>query len=242
MIERFTVHTGARCAAAVLASILFAGCDGSSSSKSTGGQPTAGASLVRSDYGRLVDIYAYRRVDDSLSDRRLTTNREPVLIARNVVVDPDIETEALFDSVGETRPTANYRFLPFDVAVGHEELLILWDDETESERFQSAYDQAVSRLVELSPGYRDQNTVLSPIPIVPRNAAIKLTFDGDLGVGTSFFAVNPSVIQVLEIRDDPSVVTPSRAFSPADVRILCDGGPVVIIDTSIVGGESTTGR
>jgi hypothetical protein len=242
MIERFTVNTGARCTAAVLASILFAGCDGSSSSKSTGGQPTAGASLVRTDYGRLVDVYAYRRIDDAESDRRLTTNREPVLIARNVVVDPDIETEALFDSVGETRPTANYRFLPFDIAVGHDELLILWDDETESVQFQSAYDRAVSRLVELSPAYRDQNTVLSPIPIVPRNAAIKLTFDGDLGVGTSFFAVNPSVIQVLEIRDDPSIVSPSRAFSPADVRILCDGGPVVIVDTSIVGGESTTGR
>jgi hypothetical protein len=239
MTERFTVHGGMRCVAVALASILLAGCDGSSSSGQTGGQPTSGARLIRTEYGRLVDIYAYRRIDPAESDRRKSANREPVLIARNIVVDPEIETEELFDSVGEVRPNANYRYLPFDVSVGHEELLILWDDRTEATQFDSALNSATGRLVEVSPAYRDQNVVLRPMPIVPRNAAIKLTFDGRLGVDSSFYAVNPGAIQVLRFRDDPNVVPATRAFEPAQGRIVADGSEVVVIDTSIIGGESS---
>lgn len=238
MIERFTWAGALRFAAVACLALLFGGCDGGSSGSGGGGGQTAGARLLKTEYGRLVDIFAFRRVDPSLEDRRLTANREAVLIAQDVVIDPEIETEELFDSVGEARPGASYRFLSFDVSTGHEELLILWDDRYEPDMFQSAYDSAVANLVEVSPAFRDQNIILNPIPIVPRNAAIKLTFSGPLGVDSGFFEVNPSAIQVLRFRDDPNVVPANRAFEPADVRILSDGGDTVVIDVSIIGGEA----
>ena len=55
------------------------------------------------------------------------------------MIDPSISTQALFNAVGEENTAADYRFMPFDVSVGHEELLILWDDRgDEKARFDAA--------------------------------------------------------------------------------------------------------
>ena len=64
---------------------FLAACDGSSSAGEGGGgsQP----SLVSVEIGRLVDVYAYRRIDQSVSDRRLRVNRELELVARDIVIN-----------------------------------------------------------------------------------------------------------------------------------------------------------
>lgn len=200
-----------------------------------------GASLASVEVGRLVDLFAYRVVDQTGTlDRRATRNRQPVLIARNVVVNPAISSNALFDVTGAARSDANFRFLPFDVSVGHDQLLILWDDRIESTQFESARTAAETGLVSVAPAFRGQNVLTQPVPVAPRNGAFKLTFTRGLGVDSNFFRNNPGAIQLLRFRDDPDVVGPLRAFVPQDVRVIAQDN-VIILDTTVLGAESVGG-
>ncbi len=230
-------------ALALLGAGVLGGCDGSSSGGAVPPTQTGGkASLIGLEYGRLVDIYAFRRIDRTNPERRDTLNREPALIRRDVMVGPDIQSEDLFDATGAENTGANYRFLPFDVAVGHDELLILWDDRDEDEgaRFTAALNTAQTGLVTVPGSFRGQNTVVRPIPVVPRNAALKLTFDRNLGLSQQFFAANPGAVQVLEFTGDPAVVGASQAFRPVQVRFLPQGSSLVI-DTTLIGAEAGGG-
>ncbi len=225
---------------AVAGALLFAGCDGSSGGGTTGSQTQISSpTLMSVSYGRLVDVYSYQRIDSANADRRDTVNRRPVLIERNVVVSSEVETEELYDAIGGERPSANYRFLPFNTAVGHEELLILWDDRDplEGARFQDALDKARGTLSEVPASFRGQNVQTRPIPVVPRNAAIKLTFDSNLNIDSTFFAANPAAIQLLRFIDDPGSTTAQAAFLPATFRVL-PSGDALVIDTTLIGGEA----
>ena len=230
-------------AVAVLLSLI--GCSGGSSNRTPGGEVGGRARLTKLEFGRHVDLYAYRLVDttstSTLRDRRNTDNRQAVLIERNVMVSPNVETQALFDAIGEERPEADYRFLSFDVSTGHEELLILWDDRVEAARFGAAASAARLGLVEVPSAFRDQNTNLRPIPVIPRNAALKLTFDRPLGLDNAFFAANPSAVQLLEFRADPKTAPPTQAFRLVPYRVIANGA-VLLIDTTIIGRESTSGQ
>jgi hypothetical protein len=219
---------------------FLAACDGSSSAGvgSGGSQPA----LVSVEIGRLVDVYAYRRIDQSVSDRRLRANRELELIARDIVINSGIESQSLFDAAGNIVETANYDFLPFDKDVGHEQLLILWDDRAgpEQQNFNESLANAQTGLSQLPASYRGQNTQTRPIPIVPRNAAIRLKFSGEIGLSPEFFVANPSLIQLLEFKGDPQVVQPVDAFRILPFRVVPQGDSV-ILDTTILGGEANGG-
>lgn len=232
-----------RAKAAFLAPVLllaFAACDGSSAvgdASINGGR----LGLVQVSYGRLVDIYAYQRIDEARGDRRDAFNRRRVLVQKDVVVNPAIETQPLYDAAGEEVETADYRFLPFDIATGHEELMILWDNRgAEADRFQAALDNARRNLPELVAAYRGQNTANRPIPVVPRNAAYVLTFTGPVGVNSEFFRINQAALQVLEFKGDPNLVSPVDAFRAIPFRAIVDGRQIVV-DPTILGGEATGG-
>lgn len=228
--------------AAPLAALALAltSCDGSSKVASADG--SGRAQLLRVDLGRLVDIYAFQRIDPSLADRRLRANRQLVLVAQNVVVNPNLETQVLFDAAGEEVPTATYEFRPFDNSVGHEEMVILWDNRPgpEAERFQAALSAAQQGLTTLAASYRGQNTMLRPMPIVPRNAAFRLQFSSSIGLDEEYFRLNPAAIQLLEFKGDPAVVRPVDAFRLLPARIIPQGNRI-ILDTTILGGESRGG-
>ena len=217
---------------------LFVGCDGSSPSTGDVTQ-VARPTLQSVEFGRLVDVFAFRRRDPSIADRRNTVNRQPTLVAQDVVINSSIESEALFDAVGGERVTANFRFLPFNVDVGHEELLILWDDTDpiESSRFDQALTIATNGLDEIPPSFRAQDTSVRPIPVVPRNAAICLRFDSQLNVSSAFFDANPNALQLLEVIGDPDAQTLGSPFRPATFRVLSQGNSLVI-DTTVIGGEA----
>lgn len=223
--------------ALVLAAL--AACDGSSKvgqATSDSGRPE----LLSIELGRLVDVYAYQRVDASRGDRRLRANRRLELVAKNVVVNAGIESQSLFDAAGEVVASANYEFLPFDKSVGHEELVILWDNTPggpEAASFDSALAAAQAGLGQVPPSFRGQNTLTRPIPIVPRNAAIRLRFSSKIDVGADFFGVNPSAIQLLEFKGDPDVVAPVDAFRILPYRVVVNGDSI-ILDTTILGGEA----
>jgi hypothetical protein len=207
--------------------------------------------LVSIEIGRVVDVYAYRRAtasptDASASDRRERSKRQLTLIARDVVINAGVSTESLFDAAGNVVPGADYEFLPFDKTVGHEELLILWDDRTtqsvdgEDKKFAAALAAAQSGLGTVPPSYRGQNTLTRPIPIVPRNAAIRLRFSGPIRAGEQFFADNPSAVQLLEFKGDPTVVDPANAFRILPYRAI-PSGDTLVLDTTILGGEAGDG-
>ena len=230
------------CSWLVLASLL-AGCGGGGGSKPSGTSTGGSSRLLRTEYGRLVDIYAYRRVETTIADRRRVDNRTPVLVAKDVVVSANIESQPLFDAIGGERVDADYRFLTYDVKVGHEELCILWDDQVigEKARFAAALQKATSFLNEIPASYRDQNTNQKPIPVVPRNAAILLTFDRNLGLDDAFFAANPTALQVLEFKADPKTTNPIQAFRPVLARVISKGSQLVV-DTTLIGGEAKGGQ
>lgn len=221
--------------------LIAAACGGSSNNSANSGVVANKPQLLGIDYGRLVDVYAYRRLDASRGDRRDRFNRQTVLIAKDVIVDPNLESQQLFDAGGAEVSSADYQFRPFDINTGHEELLILWDDQTESSRFQAALDRAQSNLQELGAAYRGQNPVSRPIPVAPRNAAFRLRFSGKLAIDSSFFQVNPSAVQLLEFRGDPKVVSPVEAFRAVPFRVLPQGDSI-ILDTTILGRESGGGQ
>ncbi|MHC4898434.1 MAG: hypothetical protein ACYTGW_15130 [Planctomycetota bacterium] len=238
------LHTNAvvlATAATLTTLTFFAGCSSGGGGSGDGGSTpdTLGAVLQKVEYGRLVDIYSYRRTDPTRADRRDTLHRVPTLVTRDVVVRPDLETDRLFDVTGGEVVNAHYRFLPFDVSVGHTELLILWDDTVPGEKddFEVAVWNATNGLPELSPAFRDQDPVTRPIPVIPRNAALKLTFDKDLGVDSAFYGANPNVLQLLEFIDRSN----QTLFRPVRTRILADGSNAVVIDTSLLGGEANGG-
>jgi hypothetical protein len=136
-------------------------------------------------------------------------------------------------------PSANYEYLPFDKTVGHEQLLILWDDREgdESQNFAAALASAQTGLQQVPASFRGQNTATRPIPIVPRNAAIKLRFSEKLSIDASFFAANPEAVQLLEFKGDPGVVSPVDAFRILPSRVLVNND-ALIVDTTILAGEA----
>ena len=204
--------------------------------------------LLNVELGRLVDVYSYQRINQADGDRRNRFNRQLELVARNVVIRSDIDSQSLFDAAGQVVATANYEFRPFDKRVGHEELVILWDSRTgpEAANFERAlngdktFTGAVQGLIPLAASYRGQNTQTRPIPIVPRNAAIRLQFSSKPLVDNTFFATNPSAIQLLEFKGDPAVVQPVDAFRVLPYRVIVQDN-FVILDTTILGGEGAAG-
>jgi hypothetical protein len=220
------------------------GCDGGSPGADASLVSASGPTLVGVQVGRLVDIYAWRRVDESQANRMDATLRRRALIARDVLIRSDIKTEPLdfdlgcLDGPDPIGSQASFRFLPFDIDVGHEELLILWDDQRESECFDLALARATTGIDSLTPAFVGQNPVFQPFPIVPRNAAIRLVFDRPLGVASNFFASNPEAVQLLTIQGDVNAVG-AAALSPLPVRIIAKENEV-ILDPSIVGGEAAS--
>ncbi|MCA3007744.1 MAG: hypothetical protein INH34_05205, partial [Phycisphaerales bacterium] len=68
-------------------------------------------SLVSVEVGRIVDVYAYRRAntgptDSAAADRRERSKRDLVLIERDVVINPNLAAESLFDAAGNEVATA----------------------------------------------------------------------------------------------------------------------------------------
>lgn len=237
---------------ATLLLAALAACGGSSSKTGNIGFSGAKPELQSIEVGRLVDIYAYQRIDQSEGDRRRRFNRKLVLVAQNVVVNPSLESQTLFDAGGAEVSTATYEFRPFDKSIGHEELIILWDNQAlpgdealaaedrEQTKFQRALSNAQTGLPSLAAAYRGQNTMLRPIPVVPRNAALRLRFSSPLTVNERFFQLNPTAIQLLEFKGDPAVVEPVNAFRLLPCRVIPQAN-FLVVDTTILGGEGSSG-
>ncbi|MCB9887874.1 MAG: hypothetical protein H6838_20510 [Planctomycetes bacterium] len=219
--------------AVLAAALAFPACSGSGGGSTGGATPgTAHAELQRIEFGRLADVYGYQVTPEGQSI---------ALFARDVLIGPDIEDERgtnevkrddeiLFDFIGSDPDTLQPRlFIPRDMT---------------SNAFKTAFERLDDQVREVTPMVFGTSGPGRPFGVVPRNAAIRLVFSGDLGVDDAFFVNrdangqvtglrNTEAVQLLQIVGDP---TQLGGFSPVPARIVV-GARTLILDPVLLGTE-----
>ena len=224
--------------AALLGLVACSGGDGGN----TGNEARTGAraALTNIEYGRMVDVYAWRRRVPANADRLDPRGREPVLVERNVLVGPSLLNEDRFGNA-----SARYRFLPYDPELGHRELLILYDNQhpDEGAAFNRALESARAGVLTVAPYYAFAQGVRTPPPLVPRDATLRLTFDRPLGLGTDFFEGTRGAVQILRLTGNPNDVDPNLAYQPVTNRVVSkNNGKVLLVDLEVSGSETGQNR
>ncbi len=229
--------TGSASAAALRVAALtgvafFAACSGSNDA--TGGvtPTTVQPELLRIEFGRLVDVYGLRVTAEGST---------PELFRRDVLIGSDIrdergtneikrDDEVLYDFIGADPDTLQPRlFIPRNMA---------------SEEFAAAFDDLDVELREVAPMRYATNGPGLPFSVVPRNAALRLTFSAELGVDESFFVDrnaqgqitglrNTEAVQLLAIAGDPEQPGGTR---PLATRVV-PRGRQLILDPVLLGSE-----
>ena len=163
------------------------------------------------------------------------------LYQRDVVIGGNIEDqrptgsslrddEVLYDFDGADPDTLQPRlFIPRDVS---------------GVSFKSAFDALDDQLREVSPMLFGQGSATLPYSVVPRNAAIKLSFTAPLGIDDSFFVTrgsqgqvtglrNTEAVQLLKVVADPTL---PNGLVPLPVRVIVEPRALVL-DPVLLGSE-----
>ena len=184
--------------------------------------------LVRVESGRLVDVYG-------LENGLITRYRDDVLVAAGIEDERPSTSEA-----GDNEIT--YDFFGTDPDTLQPRLLITRP--LGSEAFRSAFDALDDGLRSVTPMRFGQAGRGTPFSVVPRNAALRLTFSAPLGVGDDFFVErdgggrvvglrNTEAVQLLSIVREPGQ---PEAFVPLPVRVIARERALVL-DPVLLGGE-----
>ena len=217
-----------------LALLAFAGCSGSGGGGV--GNATPGATvqpeLKLVEYGRLVDVYGLRVTPEGTA---IALFRQDVVIGGNIQDQRPTESnlsdaEILYDFLAADPDTLQPRlFIPRDVT---------------GTAFSTAFDALDDELRTVSPMLFGEGGVGIPYSVVPRNAAIRLSFTAPLQIDDTFFVErstsgevislrNTEAVQLLRIVDDP---TQPNGFVPMPVRIVV-GERQLILDPVLLGTE-----
>jgi hypothetical protein len=188
--------------------------------------------LQRVEYGRLVDVYGLGASADGLI---------PTLFRADVVIGADIEDQrpadsTLFDA------DVQYDFFGTDPATLQPRLLI--PRELGSDDFDRIFASLDDQLREVTPMRYGENRDGLPFSVVPRNAALRLSFTASLGVDDAYFTArdatgavlgtrNTEAVQLLQIVGDPAQ---PGAFVPLPVRIVVRARELVL-DPVLLGNE-----
>jgi hypothetical protein len=224
-------HSPARCAT-VLALAAVTACSGGGGS--TGGTtPGSGqAELVRVEYGRLVDVYGLQVTPEGAA---IALHRRDVVVGGNIQDQrPTNSTlrddEITYDFIASDPDTLQPRlFIPRDVT---------------SDEFRVAFDALDDELREITPMEFGQGGPGTPFSVVPRNAAIRLSFSAPLQIDDGFFVErdaqgqvtglrNTEAVQLLKIVGDPEA---PNGFVPMTVRISVQDRALVL-DPVLLGTE-----
>ena len=213
------------------AAFIFGAC-GSGGGGGSSLVPGSGGSnprLATVEYGLLADIYG------------LDSEGFTELYREDVMVGPDIQDErTALASVPNNQIT--YDFLSADPDNLQPRLLIT--RELGSSEFAAAFDALDDKLRVVSPGFFGSGQAQS---LVPRNAALRLTFTHDLGITEEFFVErsttgqvtglkNTQAIQLLEITGNPNNPNTIGSFVQISTRLLPRGNQV-IVDPVLLGSE-----
>ena len=212
-------------ASLAFAAILISAC-GRSGGLPEGSAPeaTVQPELIGVAYGRLVDVYGLE----------VTANGEAsmALYRRDVPIGSDIRDQREADSY-ITDAEIIYDFLAVDPDTLQPRLFIPRD--MTGEQFAAAFAALDEELRNIAPMVFGEGTAALPFSVVPRNACLRLSFSGPLGIDDSFFVErgpdgavtglrNTVAVQLLRIVDDPEG---PNGFVPMPVRVIVDGEPAL---------------
>ncbi|MEM7198841.1 MAG: hypothetical protein AAF628_01145 [Planctomycetota bacterium] len=182
-------------------------------------------------FGKLVDVYGLRTTSAGAAVE---------LYRADVLVGPDIEDER---ANGSTRPDEEvlYDFVGTDPDDLTPRLVIT--REIDSAEFRAAFAAIDDEVTLVTPASVERATG-APFTVVARNAALRLTFDRDVGVTEDFFVErgpegqvlglkNTEAVQLLRIQGDPSA---PGAFAPIAARVL-PRGREILLDPVLLGAE-----
>jgi hypothetical protein len=213
---------------------IAAGCSskGRAIDPATGTLTPVQAELQRVEFGRLVDVYG---LQTGVNGSTIELFRRDVLIGGNIQ-----DQRSASDNISDAEIT--YDFLGANPDTLQPQLFIT--REIGSADFQEALDALDDEVREIAPMAFGTNGPGNPFGVVPRNAAIRLSFTRDLGIDDSFFVDrdangqvtalrNTDAVQLLKISGDP---TQDNAFTPVPTRVIVDGRNL-ILDPVLLGTE-----
>jgi hypothetical protein len=196
------------------------------------------ATVAAVHWGRLATVSGLQRTADG--QLVAATHRRDVLIGLDIADDGDA---VLPDG---TRLRAVYQFLPADPDDLQARLLI--DREIGSAEFAAAFARLDATVREVTVGRFSQDPLARPFAVVPRDAALRITFDRALQIGAEFFystdgegqiagTANTTAVQLLELLADPDVERLGEEMRVLPVRIAV-GERHLIVDPVLLGRES----
>lgn len=218
---------------ALAATLWVTACGGGGGGTGNVGSGSGQPRLLRVEFGRVVDVYGYQAAPEGGVVRALY--RRDVLIGSNIVDErgpnenkPD--EEVVYDFVGSDPDTLQPRlFIPRLI---------------ESPAFAAAFTALDAQVREVAPMRSGTAGPGRPFSVVPRNAAVRLTFSAPLGVDDGFFVQrneqglvtglrNTEAVQLLRITGNPEL---PGGLAPLPVRIVV-GERQLLLDPVLLGTE-----
>ncbi len=208
---------------------------------SKGGAPATGVqagslALVSVESGALVDVYGLRRT--SIGSVTSSLYQRDVLIGADIVDERSSRTGLRRDN------EITYDFLSSNPDNLQPRLLITRT--IGSAEFAAAFAALDDNVRRVTPGQFGQDTGVTPFSVVPRNAALRVTFSRDLGLDASFFYVtadativgvkNTEAVQLLRIVGDPNDGELRGDFQVLPARLIPRGN-AIIVDPVLLGSE-----
>ncbi|MEE9125635.1 MAG: hypothetical protein V3U11_00700, partial [Planctomycetota bacterium] len=241
-VSTVSVSTGflATLAGALTVGLALSSCGGGGGGG--GSSVTSGikATLQAVHQGRLVDVWALQ-----FGGKNIT------LYQADVLIGPDIEDQRktgsnvrdqdiLYDFISSNPENLQPRLLiTREVKVQKDGTVVA------SPEFQAAFEKLDDRARDVAPAQFGRDTSVAPYPVVPRNAALRLTFSQDLGLPEDFFVErnaqgvsvkNTEAVQLLQIKGDPNDNNPVGDFEVIPARVVIQKN-VLIIDAVLLGNE-----
>ncbi len=238
--HRSVVRCGMSVSSCLLATVAFGtlaftGCGGGGGSGSGVGAIGTGAHLVSVHQGKLVDVYGLRTIGGTTVIEQYMTD---------ILVGLDIQDER-DSSSNKADEDILYDFISANPDTLQPRLLIT--REIGSKEFNDAYTVLDRNVKLLAPSQWGRNTSKAPYTVVPRNAALRLTFSGDLGITDDDFYVrddkgkitgfkNAEAVQLLKIIGNPNDKNYAGDFQVIDARLVVRGDHI-IVDPVLLGNE-----
>ena len=185
--------------------------------------------------GKLVDVYGFR----TQGGAKLVE-----LFQADVLVSVEIQDERAPGS-DKSDDEVTYDFISPNPDTLQPHLLIT--REIGTPQFRSAFEALDDLISLVSPSQFGADTTNAPYPVIARNAALRLTFSGDLGITDDFFYArddkgrisaykNREAVQLLQIVGDPNDATLDGDFEVIDARLSVRGN-TIIVDPVLLGAE-----